>query len=110
MLIPKGVFKDFRGIRLVEVLCKATTSIINQRLTTAIKYHNIFHGFCTGRGKGTSTLETKLLHQMTAMREAILSSIFLDLQEAYDTLDWDRRLNIMVGYCVGPRTLQLLKM
>ena len=37
VMFPKGGGKDFIGIRLVEVLWKATTSIINRRLTAAIR-------------------------------------------------------------------------
>ena len=35
--IPNGGVKDFRGIGTVEVLWKAVSSIINQRMTSAIR-------------------------------------------------------------------------
>ena len=75
MLIPKGGGKDFIDIGLVEVLWKATTSIINLRMTAAIRYHITLHGFRTGYGKGTATLGAKLLKHMS-----VLHIIFLDLQ------------------------------
>ena len=108
MLIPKGDIKDFRRIYLVEVMRKATTGIINQRLTAAITYHDSLHGFCMGRGAGTAILEDNLLHHLAAMREVVLHAVFLDLQKAYDALDQDWCLNILEGYIVGPQTLRLL--
>ena len=41
-------------------------------------------------------------------REEVLHIIFLDLQKVYDALYRDRYLDILEGYGVGPRTLQLL--
>ena len=45
VLIPKGASSDFRGIGLVKVIWKAVTSLLNQRLTEAIKLHEVMHGF-----------------------------------------------------------------
>ena len=43
-----------------------------------------------------------------AMREAVLSGFFLDLQKAYDALDQERSMVLIAAYRVGPRTLLLL--
>ena len=48
-----------------------------------------------------------MLHQLTAMREAVLHTIFLDLQKAHDALDWYRCFKILMVYGVGPWTLWL---
>ena len=34
--------------------------------------------------------------------------IFLDLHKVYDALDWDRCLEILEGYGVGPQACQTL--
>ena len=47
----------------------------------------MLHGFRAGRGKGTSSLEAKLIHQLTATREEVLCKIFLDLHKAYNEPD-----------------------
>ena len=109
VLIPKRVGKYFQGIGLVGSLWKFTTGIINRNLTTDIKCNNSLHGFWTGRGVGTATLEDKLLHKLKSMKEAVLHTIFLDLQKAYNALDWYRCLNILEVYGVGIQTLQLLQ-
>ena len=45
---------------------------------------------------------------MMDMREVVLQTIFLDIQNAYDALEWDRFLDILVEYCLGSRMLQIL--
>ena len=44
-----------------------------------------------------------------AMGELILHDIFMDLQKAYDALDWDKCLEILVVYGVGPRAFRILQ-
>ena len=43
------------------------------------------------------------------MREAVLHEIYLDLQKAYDALDWKMCLEILAVYGVVPRALHLLR-
>ena len=87
MLIPKGGGKYFSVIGLVEVLWKATTGIINRRLTAAISYHNSLNRFWTRWGAGTAILEAEMLQHMTAMKEAVLHTVVLDIQRAYYALN-----------------------
>ena len=89
VLIPKGK-TDYRGIGLVEVMWKVVAAILNRRLTASITFHDFLHGFRAGRGTGTATLEDKLLHQLAALTEEVLYTIFLELHKAYDTLDRSR--------------------
>ena len=93
----------------MEVVWKVVAGIINRRFTSSITYHDALHGFRTGRGTGTATLESKLLQQLADMREEVLYVIFLDLTKAYDALDRSRCLEILEGYGVGPNARRLLK-
>ena len=61
LMISKGVGTKFRGICLVEVLCKAISIIINRRILSSIQFHDALHGFFAGRGMDTATLKVKLL-------------------------------------------------
>ena len=58
---------------------------------------------------GTAALEAKLLQHLTAMRYAFLYEVLLDLQKAYGALDWDRCLEILAAYGLGPRALRILR-
>ena len=59
--------------------------ILNFRFSASITYHNSFHGFYSGCGTGTASLEFKMLQQIKATREEVLNTIFLDLYKVYDT-------------------------
>ena len=71
---------------------------MNRRLTSAITFHDVLHRFQEGRKMGTNALDTKLLQQLSAMREVVLFKIFLDLQKAYNELNRDRCLVIITAY------------
>ena len=107
VLISKGG-EDYRGIGLVEVMCKAVAVILNHCFTESTTYHDSLNGFQVGLSTGNATLEAKLLWQVMAMREVVLHAIFLDLHKAYDALDMSRCMDILEGYGVGYRYLCLL--
>ena len=52
---------------------------MNRQITSANKFHDVLYGFWPGRGTRTAALETKLLQQLTAMRDAAFFKGFLDL-------------------------------
>ena len=68
----------------------------------------MLHRFWAGCETGTDVLEANILQQLTDMRGAVLYEVFMDLQKAYDALDWDRCLKILAEYGVGPRVIRLL--
>ena len=51
----------FWGVFLVDIIWKEVTVIFNQRLGMNIIFHYVLHGFCTGRGMETTSIEAKLL-------------------------------------------------
>ena len=71
VLIPKGKV-GYRGIVLVEVMWKVVASILNLRLTASITYHEFLHGFRSGYDTVTTTIEVKLLQQLSALKEEVL--------------------------------------
>ena len=43
------------------------------------------------------------------MRETVLHTIYLELSKAYNALDRDRYLGILVGYGLRPSTIHILQ-
>ena len=58
VLIPKGN-REFIGIGLIEVLCKALLGVINRRIGEAVQFNDVLHGLLVGQGAGTASLEAK---------------------------------------------------
>ena len=106
VLIYKGK-GDYHGIFLMGLVCKVVASILNFRVTASITYHEFLHVFQVVLGRGTITLEAKMLQQLASMREEVLFVIFLDLHKAYYALDRDRYLEILEGYGVGYRACRI---
>ena len=88
-MLPKGG-GHYHGISLVEVVWKAVTVILNFGFAASITYHDSFHGFWSGRGTGTASLEVKLIQKVIVTRQEVLYMIFLDLHKAYDALESSR--------------------
>ena len=93
----------------MEVIWKEVVVILNRCFTDAITYQDFLHRLWAGRGTGTASLEVKLLQQVTALREEVLHTIFLDLHKAYDALDRFRCLGILEVYGMVPRSLCLFQ-
>ena len=71
VLFPKGT-DNFRGIGVVEVIWKMVTVILNRYIWLSITFHDVLHGFCSGRGTETASLESNILQQLLAIREEVL--------------------------------------
>ena len=78
-------------------------------LGLVVQFHESLHGFREGWGTGTTSLEENLLQKLTTMKEEVLYDIFLEIKKAYDALDRDRCINILVAYRFGQRTKRLLR-
>ena len=78
VLIPKGN-GEFVLIGLVKVLWKALSGVINRQIGVVVQFHNVLHGFQAGQETGTTSLESKLLQQLTEMKEEVLYGIFFVL-------------------------------
>ena len=71
-LIFKDTSGEFKRIKLVDVLWKTVTSLLNRRIMAEIMFHDMLHGFQEGCGMGDAALESKLIQQLTEMRESVL--------------------------------------
>ena len=67
-------------------------AIIGTCLRASVYLHNVLHGLREGRGTGTVILELKLDQELDSMDQEPLVLVFLDLRNAYDTVDCGRLL------------------
>ena len=51
----------YQGVGLVEVVWKVCTAVVNCWLKRSMTLHDALHGFRSGRGTGTFTLEETLV-------------------------------------------------
>ena len=105
--MPKGN-GEFWGVGLVEVIWKALLGVVNRRIKMAVKFHDVLHGFLSGQETGTASLEAKLIQHLKAMREEVLYGVFLNLRKAYDALDRDPCMEILVGCGIGSHMEMIL--
>ena len=82
--------------------------MINRRIGTAVQFHDVLSGFHAGWGIYTTSLEEKIIQQLTEMREEFLYKVFLDMQKAYDALYREICMDILVGCGFGPRMDRIL--
>ena len=76
-----------RGIGIIEVLWKVIESLLNCQVTAPISFQDTIHRFRVGLGIKNANLKANLLQQPTAMREAFLFKVSLDLRNNYDAVD-----------------------
>ena len=65
---PRGRAAILGGFRLVEVIFKMMSRLLNRWLTSEITSHDVLHGFWVVCGTGTATLKSKMLQQLMALR------------------------------------------
>ena len=94
---------EYRGVGLVGVIWKLTTSIISKRLAGVINMHDDIQGFREGRGVGAAIVEANLAQKLEAIKRTPLFHIFLDPQKSYGAIDRGMRPEILKGYGIGPR-------
>ena len=86
---------------------KVFAVVVNCRLKRSVVLHDTFHGFRTGRRTGTAMLEANLDQHLERLAHEPIFQVFLDAQKAYDSLDWERCLELMRGYRMGPNPARL---
>jgi Reverse transcriptase (RNA-dependent DNA polymerase) len=101
VLIPKQENQGFRGIALLETICKLLNMITHIQLTTIINLQN--------HGTGMATMHVKQLMQKAMRKSNPLYMNFLDIKKVYGTLDRERTLEFLQKYGVGPNMRQIIQ-
>ena len=71
VLIPKRNGES-RGIEFVGVLWKALLGVTIRQIGVEVQFHDVLHGLRAGQEMGTASLESKLLQQLTEIKEDVL--------------------------------------
>ena len=61
-MLTKGNI-NYRGIRIIKVLWKTVSGVINHHIGVTITYHDVLHRLQAGIFTGTASLESKQLQQ-----------------------------------------------
>ena len=96
---------EYQSIRLIEVLCKVISIIVDCCLEGVIELHDILHRFRSKRNMGTTTLNEKILQKIAGPHQEVFYEIFIDIHKSYYSIDRDITLSIMERYGVDPHVL-----
>jgi hypothetical protein len=107
ILSPEGG-GDYHGIRLLEPFWKVMEKVMVAQLAS-IKFHDGLHGGLPGQGTGMAMIKAKLAQSLAWCNQRPLYQIYVDLKKAYNALDREQMVKILVAYGVGPRMLRLQK-
>ncbi len=105
VLLPKGS-GDYCGNGLLELFWKVLEKVMVAQLAL-IKFHDGLHGRLPGQGMGTATVEAKLAQSLAWRNQCWLYQIYVNLKKAYNPLDREQMLKILLAYGVGPKMLRL---
>ena len=64
---------------MLEWLWKVVEAIIDTRLRTSVRLHDVLHSFCEGRGMGIEIMELKMVQELAILDQEPLFLILLDL-------------------------------
>ena len=74
-----------------------------------IEFHDCLHGFFSWRGTGMATTDFKPTQELAYLDQVPLHVIFINLRKAYNAMDRDRCMEILLGYGVGPKMQRLIQ-
>ena len=78
--------------------------VLTDKRLVKMEFHGCLHIFLNGRGTDTVTVYLKLTQQLAYMDQVPLYyGTFIDLKKAYDTMDRDRCMGILMCYRSGQR-------
>ena len=61
--------------------------MIDTRIKSVFKLHNVLHGFFAGRGMGTASMELKLAQELENVDQFTIFLVLIYLREYYNNLD-----------------------
>ena len=107
----KDECSSYRGISLLSIPGKVYGRIIIERVMniTESRISNEQGGFRKGRGCVDQIFTVKGMAEKYLMKDRKLYAAFMDLEKAYDKVDWDALWEVLKIYGVGGQLLQGIK-
>ena len=93
----------------MESLLKVEESIIYTRLKASVRPLDVLHDFRAGRGTGTEILELNMVQELAIVEQDTLLLVFLDLWNAYNTVDRGLPPEMLEEDGTGPQMCRLLE-
>jgi hypothetical protein len=103
VLVPKGK-GDYHSIGLLEPIWKVVEVL---RTSNFLPLNSMTVSMVSGPVEAQG-MEVKLAQQLPYQEQEAWHQIFLDLHKAYNAMDRGCCLDILVGYGMGPKLIQLL--
>ena len=69
---------------MIETLWEVVEALIDTCLQTSLQFHDVLHGFRSGRREVTVIMELKLTQDLSGIYQDPLFLVFLNLRKAYD--------------------------
>lgn len=103
--------KNYRGISLLSIPGKVHARVVTQRLQkiTDDKIGEEQGGFRKGRGCVDQIASMRLLVEKYLAKNRKLYAAFMDLEKAYDKVDWEGLWDVLTVYGVGGKLLMAVK-
>ena len=84
-------------------------ALIYTCIRASLQFQDILHRFRDGRGTGTAIMDLDLTQELAILDHDPLLLVFLDLRNAYNTIDRDRRIQTFEGSVAVPFLCGLLE-
>ena len=98
----------YQGIGLVEVAWNVCPAVEHFWLNQRVNLHDALHGFRSGMGTGTETLEAKLAQKLAGISNKLMLQVFLEVRKAFDSLNRGRYMGILRWYGMVQNTARLI--
>ena len=96
------------GRGIIDVAWKVYVNDVNFRLKGSVELNKSLLGFRKGRVTGTDTPEANLEQQLVGLSHEPLFQFFLDVRKTFNSLDWERCMELLRGYGMGKNLTRLL--
>jgi hypothetical protein len=104
--MPKD-WNDYRGITLLCVASKVMTRIILNRLAPPLL--DCQYGFRRSRSTKQAVCALKSILSSSARTGRPITTVFVDCEKAYDSIEHDPLWDILTAYGIGPRSSVIIR-